>query len=164
MARLTNPMPVPEETVRRGCKTFSTKRENVLSAGLLIIPIYSIFHQCLYGKWRQYIIQIARIYLNYEMQVIFITHLHQVNICLYEIHFFAEGDDMRIVLFQSVAQHVGKLVDIILCPFRPLSYQRLQGIERIEQHVRIQLVFQCLVLVAYILSLQLPVLQRQYSS
>ena len=96
------------------------------------------------------------------MQVVFVAHLHQENIGLYEIHLFAKGDDVHVVFLKGVPQYPGQFPDIILGFLRILTDQRLEGIERIEQHVRVQLVFQSLVLVTHILCHQLPVLQQDF--
>ena len=128
------------------------------------VVLYRVFHQHLYGHRRYLALQEFLRDVDVKVQVVFVAHLQQVKVRMYEIHFFVQRHGVRQVVVQRVAHHPRQFLQIVLSFVGRFAYQGIQRVERIEKHVRIELAFQGFVLVDEVFRTQLLVFEQHASA
>ena len=70
------------------------------------------------------------------------TDTHQLDIVADEVHFFAQGNKVLLVIVENMAQKTAQLLDSSLCFIAIKSDKGIDIVQGIEQEVRIQLITQ----------------------
>ena len=78
------------------------------------IVLDGILHKHLYGHGRKFFLQCIRGNTNVKIQILFITHLQQIQISMYKVHFLCQSNRMGIIILQGIAQNPGEFLQIIL--------------------------------------------------
>lgn len=86
----------------------------------------------------------AYVYLGFHGDVGRQTDAHQFDVVADEIHFFAQGDEVLLIIVQHMAQKPAQFLDGGLCFVCIESDKGVDIVQRVEQEMRIQLVAQIL--------------------
>ena len=103
---------------------------------------------------------VAKLFIDgdIERKILFVAHLHQEDIGLGKGELLGQRHKTGFIALQRVTQHARQLLRIVHRTGRSFADERLQRVERIEQHVGVQLVLQRFILVADALRAELLVL------
>ena len=133
-------------------------RERMSVADLVVL--HGVLQQHLDRHGRKLVPESLGCQLDIEHQVLLITHFQQIDKGLDKGHLVAQGDGVRPIVLQRIAQHLRELAQVTPRLVGRLADQGIKRVQRVEEHVRVELAFQRLVLVNDILRAQLLVLDR----